>query len=204
MTKQQFIDQIAPLVQKYAPKYSICVCSPVIAQALLESAAGTSELAVNANNYFGLKYTANRCPTANGYYVKEGSEQNPDGSYKTSVMKWMKFPNMDAGVQGYFDFLNTSRYFNLKGITSPEDYLNKIKADGYATSLKYVDNLLKVIKDNNLLRFDPKTPSGGGGSSSNVLYKVQVGAYTVKANAEAQLWKLKSAGFDGIIVEVKK
>lgn len=33
------------------------------------------------------------------------------------------------------------------------------------------------------------------------LYRVQVGAYSVKANAEATLKKLKAAGFDGIIVE---
>ena len=32
------------------------------------------------------------------------------------------------------------------------------------------------------------------------LYRVQVGAYSVKANAEAMLKKLKAAGFDGIIV----
>lgn len=33
------------------------------------------------------------------------------------------------------------------------------------------------------------------------LYRVQVGAYSVKANAEAQLTKLKKAGFDGYITE---
>ena len=32
------------------------------------------------------------------------------------------------------------------------------------------------------------------------LYRVQVGAYSKKANAEAMLQKLKAAGFDGFIV----
>lgn len=36
------------------------------------------------------------------------------------------------------------------------------------------------------------------------LYRVQVGAYSVKANAENMLAKLKAAGFDGFIVEVIK
>lgn len=36
------------------------------------------------------------------------------------------------------------------------------------------------------------------------LYRVQVGAYSVKENAERKLKELKSAGFDGFIVEVKR
>ena len=41
-------------------------------------------------------------------------------------------------------------------------------------------------------------------SNTNTLYRVQVGAYSQKANAEAMLAKLKKAGFDGFITtEVK-
>ena len=87
-----FIEQIAPLIQKYAPKYDIKVCSPIIAQAILESASGTSELAKNAHNYFGLKYRSGRCPSACGVYYKVGSEQNKDGTYVSSNMKLAKFP----------------------------------------------------------------------------------------------------------------
>lgn len=53
-----FIDEIAAYVVKYAPQYGIKVYSPIIAQSILESASGTSELAKNAHNYFGLKYRA--------------------------------------------------------------------------------------------------------------------------------------------------
>lgn len=56
MNNERFIQDIAVLVQKYAPSYGIEVYSPIIAQAVLESGYGTSELAVNAHNYFGLKY----------------------------------------------------------------------------------------------------------------------------------------------------
>ena len=82
----EFINQIAPYIQKYAPSYGIRVYSPIIAQAVLESASGTSELAQNAHNYFGLKYRAGRCPTACGVYHKIGSEQNNDGSDRKSVV----------------------------------------------------------------------------------------------------------------------
>lgn len=147
----EFIEQIAALVKKYAPQYGIMVHSPIIAQAILESASGTSELARNAHNYFGLKYKAS---VADDYYVKDGSEQNADGTYTTSTMKWCKFPDMEAGVKGYFDFISAPRYANLMGVTDPEEYLKNIKADGYATSLKYVPNLLAVIERYNLTQHD--------------------------------------------------
>lgn len=40
-------------------------------------------------------------------------------------------------------------------------------------------------------------------TAENVVYRVQVGAYSQKANAEAMLAKLKKAGFDGFIATAK-
>lgn len=155
MSNAAFIEKIAALVKKYAPQYGILVYSPIIAQAILESASGGSELARKACNYFGLKWRNGRCPSSNGYYIKVGSEQNADGSYTSGSMKWFKFPNMEAGVRGYFDFINIANYASLKGVTDPETYLRNIKAAGYATSLKYVENLLKVIEKYDLTKYDP-------------------------------------------------
>lgn len=158
MNKEDFINEIALLVQKYAPRFGIKVVSPIIAQAILESQSGESELATQANNLFGLKYNPNqpnRCPSANGYYIKVGSEQNKDGSYVSSQMLWQKFESYSKCVKGYFEFLDySSRYDNLKGVTNPRTYLELIKADGYATSLKYVDNLIAVIEKYNLTKYD--------------------------------------------------
>lgn len=176
-----FIDEIAYYVQKHAPRYGIKVYSPIIAQAILESATGTSELAVNANNFFGMKYNPaqpNRCPTAKGYYVKNGSEQNADGTYTSSTMLWQKFANMEDCVVGYFDFINNSRYANLKGITDPREYLEIIKKSGYATSLLYVDKVMAVVDKYDLTRFDTEKvdvmktvflSAGHGGSNAGAV-----------------------------------
>lgn len=169
MTKEQFINEIGKYVQKYASQYGIKVCSPIIAQAVLESGCGTSELAVNANNFFGLKYKIGRCPTAIGFYTKAGSEQNTDGSYDSSVMKWMKFESMEKCVIGYFDFINNSNYAKLKGVTDPRTYLTLIKAAGYATSLKYVDKVYAKIQEYNLTKFDVK-------EETNMAYKIAIDA----------------------------
>jgi hypothetical protein len=156
MTKQEFIAQIAKYVQKYAPSYDIKVYSPIIAQACLESAYGTSELATKAHNYFGLKYSS--AVSEKAEYVKVGSEQNADGSYTSSTMKWCNFSSLEKGVEGYFKFLfgraGVTRYNNLKNITDAEQYLTNIKADGYATSLQYVNNNMSVIKTWNLTQYD--------------------------------------------------
>lgn len=155
MNNQEFIEKIGAYVKKYAPLYGIAVYSPIIAQAVLESDSGSSELA-SVNNFFGLKWRENRCPTANGFYIKTGSEQNQDGSYISSLMKWFSFPDMESGVIGYFDFINIANYANLKGVSDPETYLKNIKADGYATSINYVEKCMNVIRKYDLERFDKK------------------------------------------------
>lgn len=155
MTKENFISKIAPLVVKYAPQYNILCPSAVISQALLESDGGNSELAINACNYFGLKYRVGRCPTASGIYYKYGAEQDPiTGAYTNSAMQWMKFSNMENGVRGYFDFINISNYKALRGVKDPKTYLENIKKAGYATSIKYVENCLNVIEKYNLRQYD--------------------------------------------------
>lgn len=153
--QDDFITQVAKYVNNYRMKYNIYVASPIIAQAILESAMGTSELAKNANNYFGLKYRENRCPTSSGIYYKDAIEQMANGSYIIqNGTQWFKFPDLENSVIGYFDFTNVTNYYNLKGVTDPETYLLNIKADGYATSKDYVNNCMNVIKKYNLTQYD--------------------------------------------------
>ena len=165
-----FIERIAMYVQRYAPSYSIEVHSPIIAQAILESGKGTSELAIRANNYFGLKFRAGRCSTCIGIYEKIGSEQNKDGSYVSTSMQWCKFADMEGSVIGYFDFINTPNYANLKGVTDPRTYLENIRSDGYATSLKYVDKVMAVIDKYNLIKYDKEVNIMGYTNSPLVAY----------------------------------
>ena len=194
MTKEQFIENVAKYVKQYAPLYGIKCYSAVISQAILESACGTSELATNANNFFGLKYREGRCPTAIGTYYKVGSEQDANtGQYVSSNMKWFKFSDFPSGIQGYFDFINIGNYKNLKGITDPRTYLETIKNDGYCTSIKYVQNCLNVIDKYDLTQYDPQP--------EQKYYRVQVGCFKSEENAINLVNKLKNASFNSIIKE---
>lgn len=151
MTNKEFIEKIAKCVKKYAYVYGIEVHSPIIAQAILESGWGKSKLASRYHNYFGLK-----CGSAwKGKSVNMATKEEYKVGTLTNIRdNFRVYDSMDAGVKGYFDFINTKRYANLKGVKSPKEYLKRIKADGYATSSRYVDNIMRVIRDNDLTRFD--------------------------------------------------
>lgn len=194
--KDEFVAVIAKYVQKIAPEFDIKVNSPVIAQAILESGWGTSNKAKH-NNFFGLKYREGRLTCHSGTFVDGSSEQLPDGTYVPITDQWFEFKTIEDGVRGYFQYTNIDRYKNLKGVTDPHEYLVNIKADGYATSLAYVDNVYNVIVKNNLTKYDNVTEE-----DDDMFYRVQCGAYKEKKNAEAQVAKLKSLGIDCFIVEV--
>lgn len=153
MTKEQFIESIASAVKKIAPEFGIKVYSTIIAQACLESSYGSSNKA-KYNNFFGLKYREGRLTCHSGTFVDCSSEQLKDGSYIPITDKWYAFDNIENGVRGYFEFISTPRYSNLKGVVDPYEYLKLIREDGYATSINYADNVYKTLTSNNLERFD--------------------------------------------------
>lgn len=155
MTHEEFINTIGQAVQKLAPSYGIRVCSPIIAQAILESAWGTSTKAKH-HNYFGLKYRPDRVSCHIGTFVDGSSEQLADGTYVPITDQWYEFDSIESGVEGYLQFINTANYKTLKGIEDPYLYLVEIKKAGYATSQNYVPNVWKVVLDNDLTRFDTK------------------------------------------------
>ena len=156
MTNSEFIEKIADCVDKYAYLYGIEVHSPIIAQAILESGWGKSGLASKYHNYFGLK-----CGSSwKGKSVNMATKEEYKVGTLTNIRdNFRVYDSMEAGIKGYFNFINTSRYANLRGVKDPEEYIKRIKFDGYATSSKYVDNIMRVISDNKLTRFDYKAGS---------------------------------------------
>ena len=201
MTNNEFIEQIAKCVKKYAYVYGIEVHSPIIAQAILESGWGKSGLASKYHNYFGLK-----CGSSwKGKSVNMATKEEYKVGTLTNIRdNFRVYDSMEAGVKGYFDFINTSRYANLKGVKNPEEYVRRIKADGYATSSKYVDNIMRVIRDNKLTRFDDKVGENmkkeeltgkvlSGKEIIDILAKrVIKGDYGTGANRKAKLGELYS------------
>lgn len=171
MSAASFIAQIGPIVQKYAALYGYRFPSAIIAQACIESAYGTSSLAYRYHNYFGIKWWKNCGRSAVNLSTKE--EYTP-GILTSITAGFAVGKDMDDGVKMYFEFIQrNSRYNNLKSATTSKNYIELIRADGYATSSTYVTTVWNVVCTQNLGRFDkqaaPTPVSYAGVVTANAL-----------------------------------
>lgn len=152
-TKQtEFCNSIAQALRKYATSYNIYCYSAIIAQAIIESNWGKSSLSANYHNYFGIKC----CSNWDGKSVNMSTkEEYTRGSITTIKDNFRVYDSLEDGVKGYLLFINTKRYANLKNVYDYKTYIENIKADGYATSSKYVSTLVKTVEKYNLTQYDP-------------------------------------------------
>ena len=146
-----FINQIAPLIQKESKARGYKVASPIIAQACCESAFGTSSLGYKYHNYFGMKCGSSWKGKSVNLKTKE---EYSVGQLTTIRDNFRVYDSMEEGVIGYFNFISTKRYANLKEATTPRQYLEMIKADGYATSSTYIATNMNLVDKYGLTRFD--------------------------------------------------
>ena len=146
-----FIEQIAPLIQKESKARGYKVASPIIAQACCESAFGTSSLGYKYHNYFGMKCGSSWQGKSVNLKTKE---EYSVGQLTTIRDNFRVYDSMGEGVVGYFNFISTKRYANLKEAVTPRQYLEMIKADGYATSSTYVSTNMALVDKYGLTRFD--------------------------------------------------
>ena len=174
--------------------------SIVLAQGVLESAAGTSELANQANNHFGIKCSSNW----NGKsYKKKDDDRDADGNIIESCFR--SYETVEESFVDHGQFLRdprkSTRYgflFNLDR-TDYKGWARGLQSAGYATAPDYADNLINLIERYRLYEYDtpgarPTTfPTEGGGHG---LPPVPVGP-----NAPGQ--KAESTGRIGRVNDVK-
>jgi len=183
-------------------KKSGILASVSLAQFILESGYGKSELAQNANNLFGMKcslsgntWSGSRWD-GKSKYTKKTQEQNADGSYVTITADFRRYGCVEDSIADHSAYLLAAkngsklRYDGLKGCTDYKKAAHIIKDGGYATSLTYVDKLCSIIERWKLTQYDVQS------EASDVVkcYRVrkswadaasQLGAYTVLDNAKA-------------------
>lgn len=145
-----FINAIGPMIQAYGGLNGYKVVSTIIAQACLESAYGTSSLC-NYHNYFGMK-----CGSSwKGASVNKKTFEEYAPGVSTQIRdNFRAYNSMNAGVEGYFEFIATTRYQNLKSARNYKEYAEMLKADGYATSSKYVTSLCSIVEKYGLTKYD--------------------------------------------------
>lgn len=147
---ESFLTEIAPLMVKEARKRGYKIVSTAIAQAIIESNWGMSGLA-KYHNYFGLKCGPKWAGKSVNMKTKE--EYIP-GQLSTIRDNFRAYDCMVDGVKGYYDFISSPRYFNLKIASTPKQYAEYLKADDYATSSTYVNTLVNTVNKCNLTVYD--------------------------------------------------
>jgi LysM repeat protein len=126
-----------------------------LAQGILESNAGKSELARQANNHFGIK-----CGNAwtGPVFHKEDDDYDDQGTLIKSCFR--KYKNPEASFIAHSEFLRdpakVTRYGFLFRL-NPQDYkswANGLRAAGYATNPNYPALLINLIEDYQLNQYD--------------------------------------------------
>lgn len=115
-----------------------------LAQGLLESQAGKSELALNANNHFGIKCTSDW----------EGDQYYYDDDAKGECFR--VYRNAGDSYTDHSLFLKRKRYapcFEIP-VSDYAGWARKIRECGYATDPKYADKLIRIIEDYGLATTD--------------------------------------------------
>lgn len=190
-----FIDRIAPLMVAEAKARGYKIVSTAIAQSIIEGAAGTSKLAKPPyNNHWGLKcgkaWLDAKKPSVN---MKTKEEYTP-GKLTTISDYFRAFPNGDAeAVKGYYDFISTKRYANLKTAVTYKQYAEFLKADGYATSNSYISTLSNTVVKYGLTKYDSQLISASEKTIDDIANEVIANLW---GNGTTRMLRLTQAGYD--------
>ncbi|NTW24372.1 MAG: glucosaminidase domain-containing protein [Lentimicrobium sp.] len=122
--------------------------SITLAQGLLESGSGNSELTVNANNHFGIK-----C-----HKEWTGMTYTMDDDEKNECFR--KYATAEESYNDHSYFLTSRpRYATLfeLDIKDYKGWAYGLKSAGYATNPRYAEMLIKIIEENDLYLFDSES-----------------------------------------------
>ena len=191
--QQKFVIDIYNLCNRIGVAYNNLCPIAVTSQACIESNYGRSTLSKNHHNYFGLK---------SGKYWKgdtvtyKTKEEYVKGQLTTIYAEFRAYNSMEDGVKGYYEFVDTKRYENLKGITDPVLYAKRIREDGYATSYSYVSTMISVM--------DKIKPYCNTNLLDDVVYRIALEVIDGKwGNGQDRKNLLETCGYDYNIIQAK-
>ncbi len=149
--------QSNPARQEYIAKYQLLAIEEMgrsgipasikMAQAILESGNGNSELSRKSNNHFGIK-----CKRS-----WKGGKVYYDDDRKNECFR--KYKSVEASFIDHTNFLMVNPRYAFLFQLRPDDYkgwARGLKKAGYATARDYDKRLIRIIEENKLYRLDHK------------------------------------------------
>ena len=154
-----YVDKYAEAAMEQMRRYGI-PASVTLAQGILESASGQSELSRKGNNHFGIKATKTWLDGGGRYLVYTDDKPNE---------KFCQYASVADSYEHHSLFLRgNKRYSNLFEL-SPDDYVGwtrGLQEDGYASSKQYASSLQSLIKQHGLDRYDRQVMQEKGWQST--------------------------------------
>ena len=144
ITVKEYIEKYKEIAIYNMNTYRI-PASITLGQGILESSTGNSDLAIKANNHFGIK--CHKEWTGETYIKDDDTKDECFRVYKTA----------EESYRDHSSFLRTrKRYASLfyYNVTDYKSWAEGLKAAGYATNPKYPQQLIKIIEDNRLFELD--------------------------------------------------
>ena len=170
LSEAEAVAKIGPLFTANQKTTDILACVSM-AQFILESGYGKSELAQNANNCFGMKTSlsgnswSGSSWDGKSVYTKKTQEQNDDGSMVMITADFRKYACVEDSIADHAAYLlgamngSRKRYEGLAGCTDYKKAAQIIKDGGYATSHAYVQDLCNIIERWNLTQYNADSGS---------------------------------------------
>jgi LysM repeat protein len=151
ITRNQYIDQWKDVAQGNMQEYKI-PASIILAQGILESSFGNSDLAQKANNHFGIK--CHNTWTGDRFFKDDDAKNECFRSYKHALESYRDHAVFLTSGKRYAEL------FTLD-ISDYKAWAHGLKKAGYATHPQYAEKLIRVIEENELHRFDIGGPIAG-------------------------------------------
>lgn len=140
----RYIREYAPIAVMEMIDYKI-PASITLAQGILESGNGRSQLALKSKNHFGIK--CHRGWTGERVYHDDDEKGECFRKYKYVQTSYKDHSKFLSGRRRY------ANLFKLR-ITDYKGWARGLKKAGYATDKKYPKKLIKIIEDYKLYEFD--------------------------------------------------
>ena len=165
MSESDVIEKIGPSFTANQKETGI-LASVSLAQFILESGYGKSELAVQTNNCFGMKKSLSgnswdgSAWDGKSVYTKQTMEQEKDGTYITITADFRKYNSVIDSIADHSAYLlgakngDKLRYDGIKDEKNYRRVAQILKDGGYATNLTYMDKLCSIIERWSLTRYE--------------------------------------------------
>lgn len=143
-TREEYVDKYKHIAIEHMERYGI-PASITLAQGILESDSGNSNLARKSNNHFGIKCKSNW----------KGDRVYHDDDARNECFR--KYDTVEESYEDHAEFLDQSpRYDSLFAYSSSDyrSWARGLKAAGYATASDYAQRLVRIIEESNLYLFD--------------------------------------------------